>query len=401
MTTLTAHRELHTANLTLVTCAMSRILITSPALITPYLRQEVEALGYAILAEHAAGVEVEGTFADCMRLNMKVRTGHRVLWKLGEGRATSADDMYDLTRSIAWEDVIPADGYLAVVSSVSTPQIDNTLFANRKCKDAIVDRIRAKKGRRPDSGPLTDRAVVFLYWHDDTCIIYLDTSGTPLSDRGYRTNPGKAPMRESLAAAVIMATTWKPGEAFVNPMCGSGTLAIEAALMSGNIAPGLFRADFAFRHTLLHDERAWRRMVTETQEEIRWEGGAIIATDHDRRMIEATRTNIASAGIEGRIDVRVCDFRETPLPEPPGVIVINPEYGLRIGDSERLAETYAEIGDWFKKSCTGFTGYVFTGNLPLSKRVGLRSTRRIPFWNADIDCRLVEFPLYEGSRKGS
>jgi putative N6-adenine-specific DNA methylase len=372
----------------------------------------LEALGYDIKREMASGVEVEGTFDDCIRLNHHLRTALRVLFRLDSFTADTADQMYRAVRNLPWEDWIPADGYLSVVSSVDTPVIDNTMYANMRCKDAIVDRIRMKKHQRPDSGPRTDRSVVFLYWHGEQCMVYLDTSGQPLSDRGYRLHPGKAPLKETLAAAILMATKWNGKGHVVNPMCGSGTLGIEAAMMLRGMLPAQGRKNFGYMHLL--GNREWGIGNGE------WGMGngkdspfpiphspfpRIICTDHDRRIIEQARENAKRAGVDDMIDFHVCDFRDTPMPPAEvreggaDIVILNPEYGLRLGDEEELKGTYAEIGDFFKQHCQGYTGYVFTGNLPLTKVIGLKASKRTVFWTADVECRLVEFELYGGSRR--
>jgi 23S rRNA G2445 N2-methylase RlmL len=368
----------------------------------PILAAELTTLGYAVTATHAAGVELRGSFDDCIRLNLHLRTAHRVLFRVGSFEAATPTDVYRRARQIAWEEWIPVDGYMAVVSSVSTSSITNTQFANVKLKDAIVDRLRDRFGRRPDSGPRTDRTVVFLYWHGTTCMLYIDTSGTSLSDRGYRLDPRKAPLRESLAAAIILATAWNPQSAapFVNPMCGSGTLAIEASMMACSMAPGLLRSSYGFMHVVPYRHAMWEAHREAARAAVHAPHGAIIASDNDRRSVMATKANAGRAGVGQYITTHSCDFSETPLPEKAGVIVMNPEYGLRLGDTEVLEQTYSAMGDWFKQHCGGWMGFIFTGNLELAKKVGLRTSKRIPLWNADIECRLLGYEMYAGSRKG-
>jgi 23S rRNA G2445 N2-methylase RlmL len=383
------------------------LLVTCPREFPPVLRKEVEALGYTVTQELPAGVELEGSLHDCLRLNLWLRTAHRVLIRLGTWQARTADQMYEAVHSVSWEDWIPADGYVSIISSVSTPSIDNDMYANMRCKDAVVDRIRDKKGIRPNSGSSTDRSVVFLYWHDDDLMIYVDTSGQPLSDRGYRVHPAKAPMRETLAAAVVLSTKWSPEFPFVNPMCGSGTLAIEAAMIAQNIAPGAHRDNFGFLHLLPFDARTWTQMRNATFDaELQAPPAPILASDIDGRVVLQAKDNARRAGV--RIDFQTTDFMNVQVPLSEGitessehtpVVIFNPEYGLRLGDEYDLKETYRSIGDFMKQHCKGYTGYVFTGNMSLAKEIGLRSKRRIPFWSADIECRLLEFELYEGSRK--
>ncbi len=387
--------------------AKTRILITCPKRITPYLRAETEALGFTVLEEAPAGILTEGTFADTMRLNLHIRTGHRVLFQLQKFYLRSPDDLYKSLMTMDWETIIPDDGYLSVISSVDTESINNSLFANVKCKDAIVDRIRKKRGKRPDSGSDTSRAVVFLYWKDNDCVIYLDTSGESLSQRGYRTMPWKAPMRESLAAAAVMATRWDKASALVNPMCGSGTLAIEAAQLALGQASGLLRENFGFMHVLGYDHQArktWKTLQEKARAGVRTElSFPIIASDISEEAVEAARHNAQAAGVERFITFEVSDFAATSLPEvlpnTHPAIILNPEYGLRLGEETDLETTYKAIGDFFKQRCSGYTGYVFTGNMDLAKKIGLKAKRRMEFYNADIDCRLLEYELYAGSRR--
>lgn len=377
-----------------------RILITCPNRISGFLAAEVEALGMPIEAELAAGVLTEGTLVDAMRLNLHVRTGHRVLFLLDEFDAFDPDEMYSGVNAIDWERWLDADGYVSVVSSIDTPSIDNTQFANVRCKDAIVDRMVERVGTRPDSGSRTDRAVVFLYWHDQTCAVYLDTSGETLSNRGYRRIPWKAPLRESLAAAIVLATGFDGESNFVNPMCGSGTLAIEAALIATGRAPGMLRDNFGFMHIRGFESAAWEALRADARRGARKRiNGSIIASDINADAVVAARRNAAMAGVDHLIDFHVGDFSESPVPAGDGVVVLNPEYGARLGDEAKLLGVYSAIGDFFKNRCSGYVGYIFTGNPNLAKRVGLRTKRRIPLFNSTIDCRLLEYELYSGSRR--
>jgi 23S rRNA G2445 N2-methylase RlmL len=378
----------------------NRILITCPKGLPPYLKQELTNLGFAVIEETIAGLETEGTLDDAMNLNLFLRTGHRVLFHLNSFKAEDSIDLYNQVSKIEWENFIDENEYLSVHSSVDNPTITNPLFANVKCKDAIVDRIKNKCGQRPNSGSGMTGAVVFLYWKKDRCSIYLDTSGEPLSKRGYRKIPVKAPMQETLAAAVVMATGWNGIGNFVNPMCGSGTLAIEAALIGLNRAAGILRSNYGFMHVKGFDEMKWEELrntaKSASQKNL---NGKIIATDNNPSAIKAARNNAMTAGVEHLIEFAVCDFKETPIPGGGGVVVLNPEYGERLGDVSHLENTYKEIGDFFKQKCKGYNGYIFTGNFDLAKKVGLRTKRKIPFFNSNIECRLLEYELYEGSKK--
>jgi len=207
-------------------------------------------------------------------------------------------------------------------------------------------------------------------------------------------------MQEALAAAVILATKWDRKSAFINPMCGSGTLAIEAALLASNKAPGLMRHNFGFSHIKGYDDTVWKDLRQEAARKTsRTLSFPIIASDNDPRALSAARENAKSARVDHLIRFELCDFEETPIPDTnKGIVILNPEYGERMGEEEILEETYGFIGDFFKKKCKGYTGYIFTGNMDLAKKVGLKAKRRIEFYNAKIDCRLLEYELYEGTR---
>lgn len=374
----------------------STISITCPKRITPYLKQELTDLGFPINKERLAGIETKGTLNDCMLLNLSLRTAHRVHYMLKDCRPKNGEQLYNELMKIPWEDYIDKHGYVSVTSFIKNKTVTNTQFANLKAKDAIVDRIRQKTGTRPDSGPNLNKTVIFIFWKNDRAQIYLDTSGESISRRGYRTETSVAPMQETLAAALILASKWKPGQHFINPMCGSGTIAIEAALQALNKAPGLLRPNYGIKHILGFDEERWNDLRSDLKNRSHKElEGRIIATDHDVRAVNATRKNARTAGLDHLIEVGKCDFRETVIPDgEPGIIMLNPPYGDRIGNEKELEPTYEGIGDYFKQEATGWWGYVFTGNFDLAKKIGLRTNQRIEFYNSTIDARLLEYELY-------
>ncbi|MDA8172165.1 MAG: hypothetical protein M0Z48_10115 [Nitrospiraceae bacterium] len=377
-----------------------KVLVTCAKGVPPFLKQELLGLGFPVLSETVAGIETEGTIEDTMRLNLYLRTGHRVLFLLTEFTAADADALYHRVSEIPWENYIDENGYFSVASSVDNPTIRDSRYANVKCKDAIADRIRERRARRPDSGPAQDGVVVNLYWKEDRCSLYLDTSGEPLSRRNYRKIPLAAPMQETLAAAVIMATGWNGGGHFINPMCGSGTLAIEAALIALNRAPGLLRGNYGFMHLKGFSEPLWNKLSAEAKKKSRKTPECrLIATDIKREAVEAARKNAAAAGVEHLIEFGVSDYSGSEVPEGGGIVILNPEYGERMGKVKELEGVYEGVGDFFKQKCKGYTGYLFTGNLDLAKKVGLKAKKRTPFFNGGIECRLLEYELYEGSRK--
>jgi putative N6-adenine-specific DNA methylase len=378
----------------------SRIVITCNKRLTPFLAQEVDELGFVIQRKFQTGVEAEGTLEDCIRLNLNLRCASQVLYSLRAFRANRPDDVYKTLVSMPWEKLLANDSYFSVTSTVDHFTVNNNLFVNVKVKDAIVDRIRQETGVRPDSGPELSHAVVHLYWKEEDAEVFLDTSGPTLAKHGYRKIPGKAPMLEALASAVILATKWDRQSPFVNPMCGSGTLAIEAMLIATNRRPGLFRTNYGFMHITGYRQEMYDKERRRLDEQIREVPGLFaIVTDNRQDAIDITLVNATEAGVDSMFRCQVCDFAETEIPETPGVICINPEYGERMGEVAELEGTYKRIGDFLKQKCKGYLGYIYTGNLDLAKKIGLKASRRIEFYSAKLDCRLLEYELYAGTKR--
>ena len=381
----------------------SRIIVTCSKRLSPYLEKEIIELGFVPVRVFQTGVELSGTLNDCIRLNLNLRCASQVLYSLKEFVANNADDVYKELINISWEKILSNDSYFSVTSNVFHPSVNNSLFVNVRVKDAIADRMRTKTGGRPNSGSTLEGAVFHLFWKDETAEIFIDTSGETLSKHGYRKIPGKAPMLEALAAATIFATKWNRQTIFINPMCGSGTIAIEAALIATKRHPGLFRENYAFMHVKDFDADFFEKERASLDEKIiEIPDFKIIATDISEDAINISKINAGAAGVEKYIEFGKCSFEETPVPEiENGIVFLNPEYGERMGEEEELEETYGLIGDFMKKKCKGYTGYIFTGNLALAKKIGLKPKRKIEFYTSKIDCRLLEYELYSGTRRAA
>lgn len=378
----------------------SKVIITCNKRLASYLSQEVEELGFKISRIFSTGVEINASINDCIKLNLNLRCASQILYSVKSFQATNADEVYREVASIAWEDLIDFNGYVSINSNVNNDTITTPLFANLKVKDAIADRIKARKGLRPDSGPELHRTVIHLYWQENLAEIYIDTSGETLAKHSYRKHPGKAPMLEALASGVVYSLKWDKSTPFINPMCGSGTLAIEAALIATNRKPGLFRMNYGFMHILGYDEEVFfeaRRVLKSDIDKTK--PIKIIASDISEEAIEIARKNAKTAGVDQLIDFEVGDFRTTTIAPSPGVIIFNPEYGDRLGVHSKLELTYRAMGDFLKQSCKGYMGYIFTGNPILAKKIGLRASKKIEFYNGKLDCRLLEYELYEGSKR--
>lgn len=402
------------------------------------MKAEIEALGFPVFHEIDTAIQTEGTLTDTMQLNLHLRTAQRVLYQLQIFKVISPGALYERINAIPWETLLHDSGpnaYVCVTSVVDNPLVTDSRFANLKAKDAIVDRIREKCGIRPDSGPEKDKAVVHIYWRNDQAMVYIDTSGDRLSMRGYRKIPLQAPMQETLAAALILATGWRGRTPFVNPMCGSGTLAVEATMIALNRAPGLGRNNYGFMYIKDFPYELWQELRKKARNAAYKQlQSKILATDIDPQAVQAARQNAQTAGVDRLIEFMTCPFEKTPIPGGGGVIVMNPPYGERMeplkirtaypdrkkeiapgqkviirkaadrihkspSALQRLETLYEECGNFFKSISRGYHGYIFTGNLDVIKKVGLRTKRRLTFYNGEIECRLLEYELYAGSKK--
>ncbi len=390
------------------------IIISCAKELSRWTEIEVIDMGYKPIEVTENTVVVRGSMRDVMRLNLYLRTAHRVLVPLLRTTCRNIRDLYESALSIDWENLIEADGYFSVSSIVHNSTIRDTRLPSLYTKDAIADRMRERCQRRPDSGGENIGSAVFVYWERDEVIIYLDTSGEPLSKRGYRKIPGSAPMQETLAAACLMAMHWNRKDPFLAPMCGSGTPAIEAAMMAMNKAPGSLKGHFAFQSVkgytrMIPNESAprvaprqragatpeqiWKEMVIDAKNAENTSAmPRIIATDISPDAIENAYTNAIAAGVAQHIEFKACDFAETPVPDGKGCIFFNPEYGIRLGTYEELAPVYERIGTFMNEKCAGWTGGLITGNPDLARMVNLYYRTRVPFFNGPIDCRLFIYP---------
>jgi putative N6-adenine-specific DNA methylase len=379
--------------------APAPICLTCARGLAGVLKDEASGLGFNATGGSESSILTRGTLRDAMRLNLHLRTANRVLLEVGTFPAREPPDVYRGVRALPWEEILHADGYFCITATVRHSSVRDPRYPALVCKDAIADRMREKAGARPSSGPDLNRAVLHLHWEGESAAVSIDTSGESLSRRGYRRRSVDAPMRETLAAGCVLLSGWQPDRPFLNPMCGSGTLAIEAALIARRKAPGSRRGNFGFMHVMGYREKEWKELLREAAAGEVPAPAPIVASDISPKAVEAARANADAAGVGDAIEFDACDFRESTVSPGPGTVILNPEYGERVGHGTDLQAVYKGIGDFFKQRCQGYTGWVFTGNLKLAKGIGLHAQRRIALFNGPLECRLIRFDLYAGTRR--
>lgn len=365
------------------------------------LAEELRALGAAEVRETRAGVAFAAALADGYRASLWSRLASRILLPLAQFEAPSPEELYAGVQTLDWNEHLRPEGTLAVDFAVSDSAITHSHYGALKVKDAIVDQFRARFGRRPSVDTARPDVRVNVYVHRDAATVSLDLAGEALHRRGYRSQGVAAPLKENLAAAILVRARWPEvaarGGTLVDLMCGSGTLPIEAALLAADVAPGLARGYFGFLGWRGHDAQAWQALLEEARAR-RTTGlkrlPPIRGYDHDAAAVKAARTNVTRAGLGGRIEIEqrtLADCREES--GMPGLVVANPPYGERIGELRELPALYARLGDALKRCYPGWAAAVFTGNPDLGKHMGLRAHRLHTLYNGAIECRLLHFDV--------
>jgi len=360
---------------------------------------ELRELGIDDPVPRRGSVAFRGGLPEISSANLFLRTAIRIFLPLVRGRAAGRRQLYDLAAGISWENLIAPGATFAVTVVGRAPGLEHSGFAALVVKDAIVDRIRGRRGSRPDVDRRKPDVGVHVHLANGQATVSLDSTGEPLSQRGYRLSGGDAPLSETLAAGLLLLAGYDGSRPFLDPMCGSGTLAAEAALIASRTAPGL-RRGFAFERWPFHDpavlEAARHRAVRDRREPPQ----PIEASDVDPRAVARTRKNLDRAGMARYCRVLRRDITELELPGPGTLIVTNPPYGERLGEVEGLRPLYKAIGDALKTRAAGATAWLLVGNRELAGAVGLKASRRIRVFNGPIECRFLRYDLYEGSRKG-
>jgi putative N6-adenine-specific DNA methylase len=364
------------------------------------LAAELENLGAENVVPGRGMVQARGDLATVYRANLRLRTAMRVIIQLEEGSARSREDVYALAGSQPWERLLRPGQTIAVEAVGRSDRLRNLAFAAQVVKDAMVDRLRKRWSHRPSVDRAHPDIRVHLHIHGDQAHLGIDTSGEPLSHRGYRAAGGPAPLAESLAAGILLLAGYDGTQALLDPMCGTGTLAIEAALIATRSAPGLGRR-FAFESWSWHDEALWRGIRDEAKGRIRPAPHDIIARDRERKAMAAVRRSASIAGVEQWVQIEQRSFEETCPIDPGTLVVSNPPYGHRLGTVDQLRSTYRRMGDMLKKNACGSTAWLLMGEPLLAREIGLRPSRRIVLFNGPIECRLVRYEIFQGSLSAS
>lgn len=359
------------------------------------LAAELRELGMGGVVPERGGVRFTGEMADCWRANLWLRTANRVLVPLSTFPCASPQALYDGVRALPWERWLTPDQTLAVDGNLRDSAMTHSGYVALKTKDAIVDTLRDRYGRRPSVDTRNPDLRVNVHLVKNRCTVSLDSSGVPLDRRGYRLERTEAPLRETVAAALVELSGWSGEAPLVDPMCGSGTILIEAALKAGQRAPGLLRPGFGFQRWPGFDPLLWGELVAEAREcALPSPGVPLLGYDRLAKAVEIARHNVSRAGVGGMVTIVKGDVRSFAPPPGPGVMVFNPPYGERLSEEEALKPLYKQIGDVMKQRCTGYTAFLFTGSPELAKCVGLRASRRFVLFNGPIECRLLKYELY-------
>ena len=358
-------------------------------------------LGTERCAVVRGGVALQASWRDMLCLNLHSRLAQRVLIRLWQGDYRHEQDLYDAAHAVPWELwFTPRESFKIEVTSRLSP-LKSLNFAALRIKDAIADRFREKSGSRPDVDTAWPRVRVYVHLGATDATLYIDTSGEPLFKRGWRENKGDAPLKETLAAAMIAASGWDAVTPLYDPCCGSGTIAIEAAQIACGIAPGLLRR-FGFEHLIPFVPAVWKTLQGEAQAARRSEPGApIFGSDVAHRMVDFALRNARRAGVEHALQLRGGDALQRQPPAPSGVMLVNPPYGERItsGGVASPDDFFTQLAAHWKKSYSGWTAWILSPDLKLPSRMRLKESRRIPMWNGPIECRLFRFDLVAGSAR--
>jgi putative N6-adenine-specific DNA methylase len=356
---------------------------------------ELLALGAQEIAIGFCGVFFQGDRGLLYRVNLWARIPFRILWHLADFPCEDSDDLHAGIQSIDWRQYLTPEMTMAVTVTGKNDKLNHSHFTAVRVKDAIVAQQQTKHGERSDVDPENPAVRINVHIDKDGCTVSLDSSGNSLHRRGYRSAVGDAPLKESLGSALIQISGWQGDVAFIDPLCGSGTLPLEATVRALNIAPGIFRERFSFESWLDFDESLFDRLFKEAES---GEKPAlevpVWGSDHNPAVIEQAQANAVSCGVDRHIQFACLELMRVEAPADRGVLMCNPPYGERLGRGEDLGAFYKLLGDVLKQRFKGWNAFVLSGNKELAMSIGLRSASRTPVYNGTIPCQLMKYEMY-------
>jgi putative N6-adenine-specific DNA methylase len=364
------------------------------------LAHEIGALGAADIAPAEGGVGFAGDLTLAYGANLGSRIASRILWRVAGGPYRDERDLYALVHAVEWPRHFDPKRSLRVDVAATRSPLASLEFATLRTKDAVCDRMRADRGVRPSIDKRAPDVRVHVHLTDRDATIYLDTSGEPLFKRGYRRDADAAPLRENLAAGLLALAQWTPDRPLLDPLCGSGTIVTEAALLAAARAPGLART-FGFQKLAWYDGPTWQRTRQAAHDRIRPppQTPSIFGSDIAEAALAKTRSNLRAAHVDAFVRLEQADVLTRAAPAARGVLLANPPYGIRLAEASALAAFYPRLGDALKRNFSGWTAYLFTGDMRLARLIGLKPDQRTPLWNGAIECRLFAFRLVAGAMR--
>ena len=378
---------------------MESFFATCPRGLEMLLVEELRGLGADKVHAVGGGVQFAGEVSLCYRVNLESRIGSRVLWQVSSCRYRSEEDIYRAAYAISWTDWFDASRTIRVDVTATKSPLTSLNFVTLKIKDAVCDKIRRVSSRRPGVDTRAPDIPIQGHLTENDFTLYLDTSGEPLFKRGQRLATGEAPLRENLAAGILRLAGWSPSTPLLDPMCGSGTILVEAASMALEIAPGLGR-HFAFEKFKNFDARSWRELTQRCASRRKAKAPQpIYGSDISGAVLRAAHANLAGAGLAEVVSLKRADVLEIEAPAPQGIMVSNPPYGVRLGEQQSLAEFYPRLGDLLKKKFCGWRAYFLSADMRLPKLIRLAASKRTPLFNGALECRLFEYKMVAGGMR--
>ena len=377
----------------------SQYFASCPRGLETILSGELTTLGAGDIKVVDGGVKFESSIEVMYRANLTSRIATRILCRVANGDYKTEDDLYNAALNVKWANLFDVSHGIKVSTTGVKCPLKSLDFMTLRIKDAICDQFRSQVNTRPNVEIRDPDIRIHLYLEADYFDLYIDTSGQPLYQRGFRKSSVEAPIRENLAAGILALSGWEPGEPLLDPMCGSGTFLIEAAMIALNQAPGLKR-NFGFEHWSNFDSIHFKKIKSEYQSNIRpVVFSHIYGSDQDLRAIRVTKSNLEEAGLKSAVELSCKSFSDIVVPSKAGVLITNPPYGVRIGEDEDLAQAYPLWASTMKKKLSGWRTYFLTSDLTMPKLMRLSPSKKTPLYNGALDCRLFEIKMVAGSNR--